>query len=113
MRVGKILKQTLVSQLSQIPTSITHQDPFSLDIDECADENTKCEDGKYCANNPGSFACVNCDQPCSQCSGPGTEKCTACSSGFQLTEKGCEGLYILLTEFVRLVAKSLLTQSTR
>ena len=65
---------------------------FFLDIDECADENTECEDGKYCANNAGSFACLTCDQPCTQCSGPGTEKCTACSSGFQLTEKGCEGI---------------------
>ena len=66
---------------------------FSLDIDECAGENVDCEDGKYCANNPGSYSCVDCDKPCSKCSEPGTEKCTACNSGFELTEKGCEGTF--------------------
>ena len=65
---------------------------FSLDIDECADENTKCDEGKYCANSPGSFACMDCDKACSQCLEAGPEKCTACNSGFQLTDKGCEGM---------------------
>ena len=66
--------------------------PFLVDIDECADENTHCDDGKYCSNNPGSFACVDCNKACSLCSDPGTEKCSACNAGFQLTDKGCEGM---------------------
>ncbi|CAB4040571.1 Cysteine-rich with EGF-like domain 2, partial [Paramuricea clavata] len=62
------------------------------DIDECADESTTCEDGKYCDNNPGSFACLDCDKACSHCSSAGTEKCSACNAGFQLTDKGCEDI---------------------
>jgi hypothetical protein len=67
---------------------------FPIDIDECADENTKCDDGKYCGNSPGSFACLECDKACSQCSGPGPENCTACNSGFESTDKGCEGITV-------------------
>ncbi|XP_028407866.1 cysteine-rich with EGF-like domain protein 2-B isoform X2 [Dendronephthya gigantea] len=60
------------------------------DDDECSDGKVTCEDGKYCSNNPGSYACLECDKACSQCAGPGTEKCSACNSGFELTDKGCE-----------------------
>lgn len=63
-----------------------------IDIDECAIGDVNCEDGKYCANTPGSYECTDCDKACSQCSGPGTEKCSACNSGYEMRDKGCEGM---------------------
>lgn len=81
----------------------THHFPFrlslSLDVDECGDGNVTCEDGKYCSNNPGSYACLECDKACSQCTSSGTEKCSACNSGFELTNNGCEGKRDLIPKF--------------
>ncbi|XP_075238839.1 cysteine-rich with EGF-like domain protein 2-A isoform X2 [Convolutriloba macropyga] len=61
-----------------------------VDIDECSNpENSEiCENGKYCANKPGYFACKKCHEACNgeTCSGPDPDDCTgsSCAEGYEL-----------------------------
>ena len=41
-----------------------------------------------------------CHKSCTKCSGPGSEKCTECSSGYKMTEQGCEGTLLTSTLFL-------------
>ena len=47
-----------------------------------------CENGKYCANKPGYFACKKCHEACNgeTCSGPDPDDCTgsSCAEGYEL-----------------------------
>ena len=31
---------------------------LGLDVDECGENSTICENGKFCDNTPGSYACL-------------------------------------------------------
>ena len=96
---------------------------FCADIDECKiDGDTRCKEGTYCFNTPGSFTCngafncvcycvyplpilcprsLGCDKACKKvCNGPGPSKCAECSSGYTRNEHGvCRGQSSALIQY--------------
>lgn len=57
------------------------------DINEC--EKPPCKEDEYCTNTQGSYSCLSCNTACTGCTGPGPDKCIACSDGFELGENVC------------------------
>ena len=65
-----------------------------VDIDECEDDS-KCEEGKFCINKKGSYTCNECDPACSGgCTGTGRLSCTECNTGWKTIDDGvgCEDI---------------------
>ncbi|XP_068758631.1 cysteine-rich with EGF-like domain protein 2 isoform X2 [Montipora capricornis] len=60
------------------------------DVDECAENSTICENGKFCDNSPGSYACRVCDSACETCIGKGSRGCTKCSLGYKMDNNDCK-----------------------
>lgn len=53
------------------------------DIDECNTsfwQSSKCDVGKFCLNNEGSFKCVNCNEACATCTNEGDNNCEECAA---------------------------------
>lgn len=64
------------------------------DIDECKrdPETFPCKKEQYCENTAGSYTCSNCDIACTECLGPGNEKCIACRTGFSMVDNVCRDI---------------------
>lgn len=60
------------------------------DVDECAENSTICENGKFCDNSPGSYACRVCNSACETCIGKGSPGCTKCSLGYKMDNNDCK-----------------------
>lgn len=60
------------------------------DVDECGENSTICENGKFCDNTPGSYACRVCDSACDTCIGEGSRGCTKCNPGYKMTDNDCK-----------------------
>ncbi|PIK37581.1 putative cysteine-rich with EGF-like domain protein 2 [Apostichopus japonicus] len=61
------------------------------DVDECKPdpETFPCAKEQYCENTVGSYTCGNCDIACTECLGPGNDKCVACRTGFNMVDNTC------------------------
>lgn len=66
------------------------EDEGCKDVDECSENSTICENGKFCDNTPGSFACRVCHSACETCIGEGASGCTKCSSGYKMADNECK-----------------------
>ncbi|XP_073229092.1 cysteine-rich with EGF-like domain protein 2 isoform X1 [Porites lutea] len=66
------------------------EDEGCKDVDECSENSTICENGKFCDNAPGSFACRVCHSACETCIGEGASGCTKCSSGYKMADNECK-----------------------
>ncbi|XP_017280293.1 cysteine-rich with EGF-like domain protein 2 [Kryptolebias marmoratus] len=60
-----------------------------VDVNECNKEPPVCQEDQHCLNSEGSYSCKACDRACAGCSGPGSDKCQACASGYQDVEGTC------------------------
>jgi len=66
------------------------------DKDECADNPSICEHGKFCINKKGTHICNECDPACDGCTGTGRKSCLACNKGWKPlsdeneNKQGCE-----------------------
>ncbi|XP_020606772.1 cysteine-rich with EGF-like domain protein 2-A [Orbicella faveolata] len=61
------------------------------DVDECAENATLCENGKFCDNTPGSHVCRVCHSACETCIGEGSQGCTKCNTGYKMADNECKG----------------------
>ncbi|KAM7295131.1 hypothetical protein ISCGN_024636 [Ixodes scapularis] len=63
-----------------------------LDVDECVEAETPlCGKNTFCANNEGSYKCMDCDFSCNGCTGDGPDMCVTCAEGYVLKDKVCVG----------------------
>ncbi|KAJ7379377.1 Cysteine-rich with EGF-like domain protein 2 [Desmophyllum pertusum] len=60
------------------------------DVDECAENSTICENGKFCDNTPGSHVCRACHSACETCIGEGSQGCMKCNTGYKMAENECK-----------------------
>jgi len=60
------------------------------DVDECAENATLCENGKFCDNTPGSHVCRVCHSACETCIGEGSQGCTKCNTGYKMADNECK-----------------------
>ncbi|XP_040079161.1 cysteine-rich with EGF-like domain protein 2 isoform X1 [Ixodes scapularis] len=61
-----------------------------LDVDECVEAETPlCGKNTFCANNEGSYKCMDCDFSCNGCTGDGPDMCVTCAEGYVLKDKVC------------------------
>lgn len=66
---------------------IQSEDQGCIDVNECLEEKSPCNDVQYCENTVGSYKCNKCDAACATCSSKGSDNCLTCAPRYYMKDK--------------------------